>query len=226
MRHLPFLHLLGSTRAPLRRVSLPQVFRVGVTVWETCLSKRDTCRGIESAEWGSRSVRLAGAEPEPLGEGTCSQACSVAVAGDGGRICPNRSSGAENAGASKCRANVSDDANFCLCQRSLVPVVSELLEYRFVISLCDKQLSARCVGAGKLRRGMNSEWGPPLASCVTSSYLTSLLLLSHIYKMRIIISTLQGCCQKLKCLAIIGKGTARLHLNLLPCGRFPIGTAA
>lgn len=91
-------------------------------------------------------MRLAGAEPEPLGEGTCSQACSVAVAGDGGRICPNRSSGAENAGASKCRANVSDDANFCLCQRSLAPVVSELLEYRFVISLCDKVECSLCGG--------------------------------------------------------------------------------
>lgn len=181
MRHLPFLHPFGSTRAPHLRVSLPQVFRVGVPVWETCLSKRDTCRWIENAEWGSPSVRLAGAEPERLREGTCTQACSVAVAGDGGWICPNRSSGAENAGASNCRANVSDDANFFLYQRSLVPMVAEVLEYRFVISLCDKQLSARCVGAGNRRRGMNSESGLPFASCVAPSALFNLSTLTWPY---------------------------------------------
>lgn len=76
---------------------------------------------------------------------------------------------------------------------------------------------------GEGRQG-NSGKGHELRSQVCSlpsvwhwvSYLASLLLLRLIYKMRIIISTLQGCCQNLKCRAIISKGTAPRHLNLLP----------
>lgn len=66
---------------------MPQVFRVAVRLWETCLSKRDICHWILNAAWGRPSARLAeGAEPKLLREEICTEAYTVAVAGEGGRI--------------------------------------------------------------------------------------------------------------------------------------------
>ena len=52
-------------------------------------------------------------------------------------------------------------------------MVSEVLEYSFIISLFDT-VGALCMGAGKLRRGMKAASGLPLASCVTRSELFNL----------------------------------------------------
>ena len=95
-----------------------------------------------------------------------------------------------------------------------------------VISLFHRQLGVLAVWeAGKRVERGHDFWESGLrlpAVWQWVSYLTFLLLLGLIYKMRIIISTLQGCCQNLKCLAIISKGPAPMTWTCSLAEGFPL----
>lgn len=82
-------------------------------------------------------------------------------------------------------------------------------------------------GAGTQRKGGHELGSPSTLYRLCDFERATLLRRGLIYNRRIIISTLQGCCQALKCLAIISKGTASQALELAPslC-RLPIVTAA
>lgn len=155
MRHRPVLRPPSArrgSRAPLEGKPAAGV-QCDVRVWETCLQKGIPVIGSSVQRGGAP----AGAWPRRR-RPSCS---GSRLAHRGLRCCrggrPGRSRGAQDAGASACRANESDGANFFLYQRRLVPIVSELPKY--LCRYLNKQLRACCLGSRGIRVEMGMNFG-------------------------------------------------------------------